>query len=429
MTTAKTHATVPIPFTIAIVALLAACALQCGQGGTEPKAARQLDPDPAEQTSSDLFCRLLTRQGTVAFTSSRRPSTTSTRRSKERRDHLQAAGAGLHRSRRGLQRALHALVTADGAPIPPATGYVRAGAPICVPDETVAISVTCCPTSISTPARPRARPDGAVGHGSRRRSSRWGIVTGIPNAGQVNALETLNIRGERSITCKGEFDRARRRAAAGGRPGGVRGVPPAAGRARARSGARRPVRQQARPREAADVLRRVLGQELVRREGHALDGRQRRRLRHGRAAGRLDAGRRAAGQGRHHLWPSRSRRQVTNTRQRAGGDDRRRSSPRRTTRARRGAARRATPYDTERSPGFSSGGAGASVAANLVTCAHLRDDRRLVPDPRQRQQRGQPGDDQGRHLVGSAAGRRSTSITARACCAARWATRRACSTR
>ncbi|HEX3596593.1 MAG TPA: amidase family protein [Polyangiaceae bacterium] len=28
-----------------------------------------------------------------------------------------------------------------------------------------------------------------------------------------------------------------------------------------------------------------------------------------------------------------------------------------------------TPYDTERSPGFSSGGAGASVAANLVTCA------------------------------------------------------------
>ncbi|HEX4355652.1 MAG TPA: amidase family protein, partial [Polyangiales bacterium] len=27
-----------------------------------------------------------------------------------------------------------------------------------------------------------------------------------------------------------------------------------------------------------------------------------------------------------------------------------------------------TPYDTERSPGFSSGGAGASVAANLVTC-------------------------------------------------------------
>jgi amidase len=30
---------------------------------------------------------------------------------------------------------------------------------------------------------------------------------GTPNAGQVNALATLNIRGERSVTCKGEFDR------------------------------------------------------------------------------------------------------------------------------------------------------------------------------------------------------------------------------
>ena len=29
---------------------------------------------------------------------------------------------------------------------------------------------------------------------------------GIPNAGQLNALETINIRGERSVTCKGAFD-------------------------------------------------------------------------------------------------------------------------------------------------------------------------------------------------------------------------------
>ena len=35
-----------------------------------------------------------------------------------------------------------------------------------------------------------------------------GMRVGIPDAGQLNALETLNIRGERSITCKGEFDRA-----------------------------------------------------------------------------------------------------------------------------------------------------------------------------------------------------------------------------
>ena len=33
------------------------------------------------------------------------------------------------------------------------------------------------------------------------------MIVGKPNAGQLNALATLNIRGERSVTCKGEFDR------------------------------------------------------------------------------------------------------------------------------------------------------------------------------------------------------------------------------
>jgi Asp-tRNA(Asn)/Glu-tRNA(Gln) amidotransferase A subunit family amidase len=35
----------------------------------------------------------------------------------------------------------------------------------------------------------------------------YGMITGKPNAGQLNALATLNIRGERSVTCRGEFDR------------------------------------------------------------------------------------------------------------------------------------------------------------------------------------------------------------------------------
>src|SRR5580700_1369252 len=34
----------------------------------------------------------------------------------------------------------------------------------------------------------------------------FGTIVGIPNAGQVNALGTLNIRGERSVTCRGEYD-------------------------------------------------------------------------------------------------------------------------------------------------------------------------------------------------------------------------------
>ena len=35
----------------------------------------------------------------------------------------------------------------------------------------------------------------------------FGMIVGMPNAGQVNALGTLNIRGERSVTCRGDFDR------------------------------------------------------------------------------------------------------------------------------------------------------------------------------------------------------------------------------
>jgi hypothetical protein len=34
------------------------------------------------------------------------------------------------------------------------------------------------------------------------------MTVGIPNAGQVNALGTINIRGERSVTCKGDLDTA-----------------------------------------------------------------------------------------------------------------------------------------------------------------------------------------------------------------------------
>src|SRR5204862_3132331 len=34
----------------------------------------------------------------------------------------------------------------------------------------------------------------------------FGMIVGNPNAGQVNALGTFNIRGERSVTCRGDFD-------------------------------------------------------------------------------------------------------------------------------------------------------------------------------------------------------------------------------
>ena len=35
----------------------------------------------------------------------------------------------------------------------------------------------------------------------------FGMIVGVPNGRQLNALGTLNIRGERSVTCWGEFDK------------------------------------------------------------------------------------------------------------------------------------------------------------------------------------------------------------------------------
>ena len=97
------------------------------------------------------------------------------------------------------------LVTEDGAPVPAATGTVRAGAPLKFPTNTVAVS-SIVPSFAEykgdAPEFGRMEPtasDPAV-------MQQYGMVSGIPNAGQVNALETLNIRGERSVTCKGAFD-------------------------------------------------------------------------------------------------------------------------------------------------------------------------------------------------------------------------------
>ena len=98
------------------------------------------------------------------------------------------------------------LVTKDGAPIPPAPGVVRAGAPLKFPTETVAIS-TLLPNFDQYAGPPiefgRMEPtasDPAV-------QQQYGMTVGIPHAGQLNALGTLNIRGERSVTCKGDRDR------------------------------------------------------------------------------------------------------------------------------------------------------------------------------------------------------------------------------
>src|ERR1700730_17787111 len=98
------------------------------------------------------------------------------------------------------------LVTKDGAPIPPAPGAVRAGSPLKFPTGAVAIS-TLLPNCDQYAGLPiefgRMEPtasDPVV-------QQQYGMTIGIPHAGQLNALGTLNIRGERSVTCKGDRDR------------------------------------------------------------------------------------------------------------------------------------------------------------------------------------------------------------------------------
>ena len=99
------------------------------------------------------------------------------------------------------------LLTKDGAPIPPSTGMVRAGAPLKYPTKTVAAS-TVFPDLDQYQGLPLEFGHMAPSISDPSVQLQVGLRVGIPDAGQLNALETLNIRGERSVTCKGDFDRA-----------------------------------------------------------------------------------------------------------------------------------------------------------------------------------------------------------------------------
>jgi amidase len=98
------------------------------------------------------------------------------------------------------------LVTKDGAPIPPASGVVRAGSPLKFPTQTVAIS-TLLPDfeQYAGPPIEFGRMEPTASDPSVEQQ--FGMTIGMPHAGQLNALGTLNLRGERSVTCKGDRDR------------------------------------------------------------------------------------------------------------------------------------------------------------------------------------------------------------------------------
>ncbi len=97
------------------------------------------------------------------------------------------------------------LVTRDGAPVAPASGPVRAGAPVRFPTSTVPIT-SILPDFDRYSGIPLdlGRMEPTLSDPSVQ--AQYGMVAGVPNAGQVNALSTLNLRGERSVTCQGACD-------------------------------------------------------------------------------------------------------------------------------------------------------------------------------------------------------------------------------
>src|SRR5215813_12735581 len=98
------------------------------------------------------------------------------------------------------------LVTADGALVLEATGTVRAGAPLRFPTATVkAADILPDLDHYKGPPLEFGRMEPTASDPTAQQQ--FGMITGIPDGDQLNALGTLNIRGERSVTCRGDFDR------------------------------------------------------------------------------------------------------------------------------------------------------------------------------------------------------------------------------
>ncbi len=97
------------------------------------------------------------------------------------------------------------LVTRDGGSIAPGPGAVRAGSPVTFPASTTAIgSVLPKLEEYAGPPIDFGRMDATSSDPAV--SQQYGMVVGLRNAGQINALSTLNVRGERSVSCKAQCD-------------------------------------------------------------------------------------------------------------------------------------------------------------------------------------------------------------------------------
>ena len=98
------------------------------------------------------------------------------------------------------------LVTPDGTPVAQANGAVRAQAPLHFPTETVkAASLLPDLDQYQGPPPEFGRMEATASDPSVQQQ--YGMIVGKPDAGQLNSLSTLNIRGERSVVCRGDYDR------------------------------------------------------------------------------------------------------------------------------------------------------------------------------------------------------------------------------
>ncbi len=97
------------------------------------------------------------------------------------------------------------MVTPDGAPVPAVKGLVRAGVAASFPTQTRAAS-TFIPNLDQYQGPPLDYGHMEATASDPSVQQQYGMVVGSKDAGQVNALESINIRGERSVTCNGAFD-------------------------------------------------------------------------------------------------------------------------------------------------------------------------------------------------------------------------------
>ncbi len=98
-----------------------------------------------------------------------------------------------------------AMVTPDGAPVPAVTGLVRAGVAATFPTTTRAAS-TFLPNLSEYQGAPLDYGHMEATASDPSVQQQYGMVVGLKDAGQVNALESINIRGERSVSCKASCD-------------------------------------------------------------------------------------------------------------------------------------------------------------------------------------------------------------------------------